>query len=124
MKKNYPCSHLRGMSWYVPSGRVLRTVRGSILVSSSKSAMSIGPTWASGDSTRIGAPIAICRALAPTIRARSNRVSLAGPMATSFFEFVSLVLSCTRRHSHATHATHSSHSTTTARWHRGGLHFS
>lgn len=81
-------SHLRGMSWYVPSGRVLRIVRGSILVSSSMRAMSIGPPRLSGDSMRMGAPIAIWRALAPTIRARSKRVIFLGPIATSFFVVV------------------------------------
>ena len=114
----YACSsHLRGMSWYVPSGSVLRIVRGSISDSSSKSAMSIGPARASGDSIKMGAPIAICRALAPTIRALSNRVRLGGPMVTSVFSIVSLKGSTWRSHSH------SPRHTTTAWWHWGSLHF-
>jgi len=117
--KFYPCSsHLRGISWYVPFGSVLLIVRGSIPVSSSKSAMSIGPTRASGTSITTGAPMAICRALAPTIRALSNRVSLEGPMETVFSPLDSLERSCTwRSHSHSTHST-------TAWWHLGSLHFS
>jgi hypothetical protein len=116
--KFYPCSsHLRGISWYVPFGSVLLIVIGSIPESSSKSAMSIGPARASGTSIIIGAPMAICRALAPTIRALSNRVSLAGPMETSFFPFVSLILSCAWGHSHSAHSA-------TAWRHWRSLHFS
>ena len=116
--KFYPCSsHLRGISWYVPFGSVLLIVIGSIPVSSSKSAMSIGPTRYFGTSTIMGAPMAICRDLAPTIRALSNRVSLAGPIVTSFSSFVILERSCARGHSHSAHST-------TAWWHWGSLHFS
>src|SRR5260370_22216173 len=49
--------------------------------SSSRSAMSIGDIDASVESSRIGAPIDTCRALAPTTLAFSKRVSLGGPMA-------------------------------------------
>ena len=51
-------SHLRGMSWYTPSGNVLRTVIGSIPVSSSLRAMSMGLDSDSG-SMSMGAPIDI-----------------------------------------------------------------
>ena len=78
------------MSWYSLFGSVRRIVRGRMPELNSKSAMSIGPARASGVSTRSGAPIAICRALAPTIRARSKRVSFLGPILTSFFIVVSL----------------------------------
>jgi hypothetical protein len=119
--KFYPCiSHLRGMSWYVPFGSVLLIVRGSIPESSSKSAMSIGPARASGTSIIMGAPMAICSALAPTIRALSNRVILAGPIETSVSSFFILVLSCAWGHSHSSHSAHS----TTAWRHWRSFHFS
>ncbi len=51
-------SHLRGMSWKVPSGRVLRIVMGNMFASNSDMAMSIGLVF-SAASTRIGAPIEI-----------------------------------------------------------------
>jgi len=44
---------------------------------------------ASEGSMSIGAPMAIWRALAPTIRAFSNRVSLGGPIHISLFRLVS-----------------------------------
>jgi len=72
-------SHFSGMSWNVPSGSVLLTVMGSMSAASSFSAMSMGPENPSETSTRIGAPMDIWRALAPTIRAFSNRVIFGGP---------------------------------------------
>ncbi len=83
-------SHLRGMSWNSSFGSVRRIVMGRIPVSSSNIAISIGPARDCGDSTRRGAPIAICKALAPTILARSKRVSLVGPIETSFSSVVCL----------------------------------
>lgn len=118
----YIISHLRGMSWYSSFGNVRRIVIGRVPDFSSTSAISIGPARVFGGSTRIGAPIAICKALAPTIRARSKRVSLAGPIVTSFCSVVCLIRSCTRRHSHASHTSHSAHST--AWWHWRCFHFS
>ena len=76
-----------GMSWYVtPSGRVRRIVIGSMPRFSSSIAMSMGLEGATEASIRIGAPMAIWSALAPTIRAFSNRVSLGGPINSSFLE--------------------------------------
>src|SRR5437879_12917814 len=42
--------------------------------------MSIGDIVPSGSSSSTGAPIETCKALAPTTRAFSNRVSLGGPI--------------------------------------------
>ena len=119
-RQNYACfSHFRGMSWYSSLGSVRRIVSGRIPLLNSKSAMSIGPAWASGVSTRSGAPIAICKDLAPTIRASSKRVSFVGPILTWFISVVILERSCARRHSHTSHASHSAHSTTAWRhWRR------
>ena len=66
------------MSWKVPSGSVLRIVIGSMPASSSFMAMSMGFVF-SAASTKIGAPIEICSALAPTILAFSKRVIFGGP---------------------------------------------
>ena len=52
-------SHLSGISWKVPSGKVLLIVIGSIPVPNSFSAMSIGLERPSEISTSIGAPIDI-----------------------------------------------------------------
>jgi hypothetical protein len=84
-------SHLSGMSWWVPSGNVLRMVMGSTAASSSLRAMSIGFERALDGPTSIGAPIAIWRALAPTIRAFSKRVSFGGPIQNFLSPLVSLV---------------------------------
>jgi hypothetical protein len=51
-------SHLKGISWKVPSGRVLRIVMGKMPASSSDRAMSMGFVF-SAASTKIGAPIEI-----------------------------------------------------------------
>ena len=67
------------MSWNVPSGKVLLIVIGKIPLSSSLSAMSIGLVSVSITSMSMGAPIDICRDLAPTILAFSNRVIFGGP---------------------------------------------
>lgn len=72
----------------MPSGNVLLIVIGKIPASSSFNAMSIGLESSSDASTSIGAPMDIWRALAPTILALSNRVSLGGPMRTFFFSDV------------------------------------
>lgn len=68
------------MVWLVPSGIFLLMLIGSIPPSSSRVATLIGDMFLEGRSTRIGAPIDICRALAPTILALSNLVSLSGPI--------------------------------------------
>jgi hypothetical protein len=84
-------SHFIGMSWYVtPSGRVRRIVIGNTLWFSSSMAMSMGLDRSLAGCIRIGAPMAIWRALAPTIRAFSNLVSLGGPIKISLPGFVSL----------------------------------
>ena len=57
-KNGLYASHLRGMSWKVPSGRVLRMVMGRMFASNSHKAMSIGFVF-SAASTKIGAPIEI-----------------------------------------------------------------
>src|SRR5436309_11997655 len=69
------------MFWLVPSGNDLLMLIGNTPSSSSKSAISIGDIDASVASSRIGAPIDTCRALAPTTLAFSKRVSLGGPIA-------------------------------------------
>ena len=113
--KNYAtASHFRGMSWNSSFGNVLRMVIGRIPDSSSKSAISIGPAREFGGSTKSGAPIAICRALAPTIRARSKRVTFGGPIETSFFSIVCLIRPCAWRHTHASHTSHSAHASHSA----------
>ena len=73
-------SHLIGISWYVPSGNVRLIVIGRMLALSSFNAMSMGLEKPSETSTSMGAPMDIWRALAPTIRAFSKRVSLGGPI--------------------------------------------
>lgn len=82
-------SHLSGISWNVPSGNVLRIVIGRMPISSSFRAISIGlfspvppAERFSSSGRRIGAPIEICRDLAPTILAFSNRVIFGGPTST------------------------------------------
>jgi hypothetical protein len=72
-------NHLSGMSWNVPSGNVRLMVIGKIAMPISFSAMSIGLETAASASTRIGAPMLICKARAPTILAFSNRVTFGGP---------------------------------------------
>jgi len=52
-------SHFNGISWCVPSGKVLRIVIGRTHISSSFSAMSIGLDRLEEGSTRMGAPMAI-----------------------------------------------------------------
>ena len=74
-----------GISWNVPSGNVRLIVIGKIPDSSSLKAISIGLERLSATSMRTGAPMDICRALAPTILAFSNRVSFGGP--TEIFAF-------------------------------------
>ncbi len=98
------------MSWKVPSGRVRRMVMGKIPESNSHSAMSIGLVFSSA-STRIGAPIEICSARAPTILAFSKRVIFGGP--TVIFSDI------------LHHPWHSAHTArhTSARRHRRRLHF-
>ena len=64
----------------MPSGNVRLIVIGRMPPSSSFNAMSIGLEKPSETSTSIGAPMDICRALAPTILAFSKRVILGGPM--------------------------------------------
>jgi len=76
------------MSWKVPSGNVLLIVMGSKPKLSSFIAMSIGLDTPSEVSTRIGAPIEICRALAPTILAFSKRVIFGGPIEIFCFSDV------------------------------------
>lgn len=66
------------------SGNVRLIVIGRIPASSSLSAMSIGPVKVCWESMSIGAPIDICRALAPTTRAFSKRVSFGGPTVILF----------------------------------------
>jgi len=90
--QNYPdMSQFMGMSWYVtPSGRVRRIVIGKTPRFSSSMAMSMGLERSLVGCIKIGAPMAICRALAPTIRAFSNRVSLEGPIKFSLLELVFL----------------------------------
>ncbi len=90
-------SHLSGISWWVPSGNVLRMVMGSVPASSSLRAMSIGFERALDGSTSIGAPMATWRALAPTIRAFSKRVSFGGPIQIFLSPIVSLERSSTLR---------------------------
>jgi hypothetical protein len=60
---------------------------------SSSRAMSMGPVDALLGSISIGAPMAIWRALAPTILALSKRVSFGGPMVIFFSVPVSLEFS-------------------------------
>jgi hypothetical protein len=81
-------SHFNGMSWNVLSGSVLLIVIGNMPASNSFNAISIGPVNPSETSMSMGAPIEICRALAPTILAFSNRVILGGPTATLVFSDV------------------------------------
>ena len=59
-------------------------VIGSMPAPSSFNAISIGLVNPSDTSTSIGAPIEICRALAPTTLAFSKRVILGGPTVTLF----------------------------------------
>jgi len=59
-------------------------VMGNVLALSSFNAMSMGPEKFLDGSIRIGAPMDICRALAPTILAFSKRVSLGGPTSIFF----------------------------------------
>jgi len=73
-----------GTSWWVPSGNVRLIVIGRMPMSSSFRAMSIGFEKPSEMSTSMGAPIDICRDLAPTILAFSKRVSLGGPIRIFF----------------------------------------
>ena len=75
-------------------------VIGSIPASSSFRAISIGLIGFSGGGIRIGAPIAICRALAPTIRALSKRVSFGGPTKIFFSEAARLILGTLRALGH------------------------
>ena len=70
----------RGMFRLVPSGRDLRMLIGRTPAWSSSSPNSIGDLISVGTSSSNGAPIDIWRALAPTILARSNRVSFLGPI--------------------------------------------
>lgn len=73
-------SHFKGMFWLVPSGSDRRMLMGRTPSRSSTSAISIGDMVPSGSSRSTGAPIETCKALAPTTRAFSNRVSLGGPI--------------------------------------------
>lgn len=75
-------SHFRGMSWKVPSGSVRRTVMGRMPTSSSLRAMSMGLVRLLSTSIKMGAPMDICRDLAPTMRAFSKRVIFGGPTST------------------------------------------
>ena len=86
-----------------PSGSFLRILIGRTFSSSSIMAISIGDL-ASGILSRVGAPIAICRALAPTILALSKRVIFGGPTQIFLSSLVMLELSSTFR-SHATWGT-------------------
>ena len=66
-------------------------------------------------STKTGAPIAICNALAPTMRALSKRVSLGGPTQILESSVVMLELSGSfRTHTHAAWRS--------LRWHCGAFH--
>jgi hypothetical protein len=67
------------MSWDIPLGNRLLIVIGRTFSRSSFSATSM-LLVDSPAAVRIGAPIAIWRALAPTILAFSNRVIRGGPM--------------------------------------------
>jgi len=116
----YPCNnHLSGMSWKASSGRVLRIVMGNMPISNSLMAMSIGLDKLWEGSTKMGAPIAIWRALAPTMRALSKRVSLGGP--TQIFLSSGFILELS-----STFWPHSrpSHSRRTPRWCWWAFHFS
>jgi len=66
----------------VLSGNVRLIVIGRMPISSSFKAMSIGFEKPLDTSRSRGAPMEIWRALAPTIRAFSKRVSLGGPIKT------------------------------------------
>lgn len=68
------------MSWNVPSGSFLLIVIGRMLESNSFKAMLIGLEPPSDTSTSMGAPMDICRALAPTTLAFSKRVIFGGPI--------------------------------------------
>jgi len=81
-------SHFSGISWKVLSGNVRLMVIGKIPAPSSFKAMSIGLENPSETSMSMGAPMDICRALAPTILAFSNRVILGGPIVIFFFSDV------------------------------------
>ena len=67
----------------MPLGSVRLIEIGSAPASSSIRARLMGSEMSAGIGTRGGAPKESWRALAPTIRARSNRVSLGGPIVTS-----------------------------------------
>ncbi len=105
---------MSGISWKVPSGKVRRIVIGSTPISSSLMAMSIGLAKFLVGSTKIGAPIEIWRALAPTMRARSKRVILGGPIQIFSSSAGILELSST----FSAHSAHPAHSRSTLRWHR------
>ena len=82
---NHFSSAFIGMSWVTPLGSARRIEIGSASTASSSMAISIGPVYPPSKGTNGGAPMAICRDLAPIRRARSKRVSFGGPILISKF---------------------------------------